>query len=220
MLILLLTTQGKLTMKQSKIALFSIIGILTICTTPIFSSASAEDEKKPVEAAAAEYTTTADADCQLPEAFMNSENMAKAMADPAKFMQLVTLMSTPQAAKTMMNCSTDSEQWSIWTKNLGDPSFKMNAAALFMNPQVYMNWMTAMMNPQTFGTAMNTFMNPALYMQWMTAMSSPEYYQPMTKMMDPAWQQESTAWMMDPSSYQQMFSSFTGGTVVADATAK
>ena len=202
-------------MKQSKLALFSIVGILTICTTPIFSNASAEDEKKPVETA--EY---ADSDCQLPEAFMNSENMANAIADPAKFMQLVTLMSTPQAAQSMMNCSTESEQWSTWTKNLGDPTFKMNAAALFMNPQVYMNWMTAMMNPQYYGTAMNTFMNPALYMNWMTAMSNPAYYQPMTKMMDPAWQQESTAWMMNPASYQQMFNSFTGGTVVADATTK
>ncbi len=205
-------------MKQSKIALFSIIGILTISTTSIFSNVSAEDEKKPAETT--EYAATAGSDCQLPEAFMNSENMANAMADPAKFMQLVTMMSTPQAAQSMMNCSTESEQWSIWTKNLGDPSFKMNAAALFMNPQVYMNWMTAMMNPQFYGTALNTFMNPALYMQWMTAMSNPAYYQPMTKMMDPAWQQESTAWMMNPASYEQMFSSFIGGPVVAEATTK
>ena len=204
-------------MKHSKLALFSIIGILTICTTPIFSNASAEEEKQ-VEAA--EHATTTESDCQLPEAFMNSEKMANAIADPAKFMQLVTMMSTPQAAQSMMNCSTESEQWSTWTKNLGDPTFKMNAAAVFMNPQVYMNWMTAMMNPQTFMTSMNTFMNPALYMQWMTAMSNPAYYQPMTKMMDPAWQQESTAWMMNPASYQQMFGSFTGGPVVADATTK
>ncbi|MDW3094829.1 MAG: hypothetical protein R8G33_04065 [Gammaproteobacteria bacterium] len=197
-------------MKQSKISLLSIIGIITICTTPIFSNASAEDESKQVEAT--KYTT----DCNLPEAFMNAENMAETVADPAKFMQLITLMSAPQSAQMMMNCSTDSEQWGKWTKNLGDPTFKMNAAAIFMNPQVYMNWMTAMMNPQTFMTSMNTFMNPALYMQWMTAMSNPAYYQPMYKMMDPAWQQQSTAWMMDPASYQQMFNSFMPGQVVAD----
>jgi hypothetical protein len=214
MLIFLLTNQGKL-MKQSKIALFSIIGIVTICTTPIFSNASAEEENKPAEAV--EYAAT---DCQMPEALMNSENMANVIADPSKFMQLITLMSTPQAAQSMMNCSTESEQWSKWTKNMGDPSFKMNAAAVFMNPQVYTNWMSAMMNPQTMQTAMGTFMNPSLYMQWMTSMSNPAYYQPMTKMMNPAWQQESTAWMMNPASYQQMFSSFTKGPVVADATTK
>ncbi len=190
-------------MKQSKLSILSIIGIITICTTPLFSNASAEEENK--QAKVTEYTAT---DCNLPEAFMNAENMANTVADPAKFMQLVTLMSTPQTAQMMMNCSTDSEQWSQWTKNLSDPTFKMNAAAVFMNPQVYMNWMTAMMNPQTFMTSMNTFMNPALYMQWMTAMSNPAYYQPMYKMMDPSWQQQSAAWMMNP---------FTAGTVVADA---
>jgi hypothetical protein len=200
-------------MKHSKLSLLSIIGILTICTTPLFSNASAEDENKQEV-----VVTASTSDCQIPEAFINSENMANTVADPAKFMQLITLMSTPQAAQSMMNCSTETEQWSTWTKNLGDPIFKMNAATVFMNPQVYMNWMTAMMNPQTFMTSMNTFMNPALYMQWMTAMSNPAYYQPMTKMMDPAWQQKSTAWMMDPASYQQMFNSFTAGSMVADAT--
>ena len=151
---------------------------------------------------------------------MNAENMANTVADPAKFMQLITLMSNPQAAQSMMNCSTDTEQWNTWSKNLSNPTFKMNAAAVFMNPQVYMNWMNAMMNPQTFQTTMNAFMNPALYMQWMTAMSNPAYYQSMYKMMDPAWQQQSTAWMMNPASYQQMFDSFTAGTVVADASVK
>ena len=203
-------------MKFEKLSLFSLIGILTICTTPIFSNASAEEENK-----AAETTTSyASTDCELPEAFINAENMANAVADPAKFMQLVTMMSNPQTAQQMMNCSTDTEQWAIWTKNLGDPTFKMNAAAVFMNPQVYMNWMTAMMNPQTFMTTMNTFMNPALYMQWMTAMSNPAYYQPMNKMMDPAWQQESTAWMTNPASYQQMFNSFMPGPVVAETSVK
>jgi len=207
-------------MKQSKLALFSIIGILTICTTPIFSDASAEEEIAVETTENTTANTTASTDCQLPEAFLNAENMANTVADPAKFMQLITLMSNPQSAQTMMNCSTESEQWAAWSKNLSDPTFKMNAAAVFMNPQVYMNWMTAMMNPQTFMSTMNTFMNPALYMQWMTAMSNPAYYQPMTKVMDPKWQQQSTAWMMNPASYQQMFSSFMPGQVVAQTTVK
>ena len=146
--------------------------------------------------------------------------MANTIADPAKFMQLVALMSNPQTVQATMNCSTESEQWNAWMKNLGNPTYKMNAAAVFMNPQVYMNWMTAMMNPQTFMTTMNSFMNPALYMQWMTAMSNPAYYQPMTKMMDPKWQQQSSTWMMAPETYTQMFNSFTGGQIVADASAK
>ncbi len=165
-------------MFKSKASLLSIIGILTICTTPIFSDLSASEEK---EATTTAYTN----ECQLPEAFENTESMANAVADPAKFMQLVTLMSNPQAAQNLMNCSTDSAQWDTWMKNLSNPTFKMNAAAVFMNPSLYMNWMTAMSNPA--------------------------YYQSMNKMMDPKWQQQSSAWMMNPNSYQQMFNSFIHG---------
>lgn len=201
-------------MSISKTSLFTLIGILTVCTTLIFSDLSANDQ----ESATTDTTTTNTTDCQIPEAFINAEAMANTVADPAKFMQLVALMSNPQIVQATMNCSTESEQWNTWMKNLGDSTYKMNAAAVFMNPQVYMNWMTAMMNPQTFMTTMNSFMNPALYMQWMTAMSNPAYYQPMTKMMDPKWQQQSSAWMMAPESYTQMFNSPTGEQVVADVS--
>ena len=180
-------------MKFSKSALFSIIGILTICTTPVFTDVSAEE---------AEAKTAYTSDCTLPEAFMNAENMAVAMADPAKFIELMTLMSKSETMQELMNCSMDTEQWSKWASNVPDPSYKMNAAAVFMNPQVYMNWMTAMMNPQYYQTAMKMFMNPQMYMSWMTAMSNPAYYQSMYKMMDPAWQQKTSAWVMDPSNYQ------------------
>ncbi len=200
-------------MNQTKLTLLSIIGIITICTAPIFINASAEESET---AETSKHTSN----CQLPEAFLNAENMANTVADPAKFMQLVTLMSNPQTVQKMTNCSTDTEQWNTWAKNLGDPTFKMNAAAVFMNPQVSMNWMNAMMNPQTFQTTMNTFMNPALYMQWMTAMSNPAYYQSMTKMMSPSWKQQTSAWMMDPANYQQMFNSFMPEQVVADTDVK
>ena len=201
-------------MNLSKTSLLSIVGILTICTTPIFSDLSANEEnQEQATEVTAEYTS----ECTMPEGFNNAEEMANIMADPTKFMQFVTLMSNPQTAQNLMNCSTDSEQWSTWTKNLGNPTYKMNAAAVFMNPQVYMNWMTAMMNPQ-FYQSMSTFMNPALYMQWMTAASNPAYYQSMYKMMDPKWYEQSTAWMMDPKNYEQMISSFTGNQFFADAS--
>ena len=200
-------------MKLSNTSLWSVIGILTLCTTPLFSDLSASEEQP---AATPEYVATTD--CELPAVFSNAEEFSKVMADPAQFMQFMTLMSNPQTTQMLMNCSTDVEQLNAWMTNLGNPTYKMNAAAIFMNPQVYMNWMTAMMNPQTY-MAMSNFMNPALYMQWMTAAANPAYYQPMYKMMDPKWQQESTAWMMDPNTYSQMMSSFTNGQFFADATA-
>ncbi len=199
-------------MKLRNSSLLSVIGILTLCTTPLFSDLSASEETS-----ADTSTTVASSDCQLPNAFNNAEEFAKVMADPAQFMQFMTLMSNPQTTQMLMNCSTDTDQLNTWMSNLSNPTYKMNAAALFMNPQVYMNWMTAMMNPQTY-TAMSNFMNPALYMQWMTAASNPAYYQPMYKMMDPQWQQQSSAWMMNPNTFSQMMSSFTNGQFFADAS--
>ena len=159
-------------------------------------------------------------DCKM-KAYTDPAAMASAMADPAKFMQLMTLMSNTQTAQSMMECGMDSNQWSEIIANMSNPTNMMNAMAQFMNPQMYMNWMTASMNPATYQAAMNTFMNPALYMQWMTASMNPQFYAPMYKTMDTEWQQETTAWMMDPNSYQQMFGSMFGSMyqapVVADA---
>ena len=73
-----------------------------------------------------------------------------------------------------------------------------------------MNWMTAMMNPNVLSQhAMTPYMNPALYTQWMTAMMNPAFYQAPMKAMDPKWQQETTAWMMDPTNFQKMFEGMT-----------
>ena len=188
-------------MSLSRNSLFTFIGILTLCATPMFADLQAND----AEATGAEYT----ADCTGLQAFSDPEVMANTMADPNKFMELVVLMGKPETAQAMMECSTDPQQWNTWMAGMSNPTKMMNAFAVFMNPQMYMNWMAASMNPQTYQAAMNTYMNPALYMQWMTATSNPAYYQSMYKFMDPKWQQQSTAWMMDPNNYQQMFTAMT-----------
>ena len=155
-------------MKNIKSLMLSVVGIITIFTTPLFTEVSAEDK---------EITTySASTGCDLPQAFTNAENMAMALADTAKFMELMTLMSKPETMQILMNCSMDTQQWTKWATNAPNPTYKINAAALFMNPQVYMNWMTAMSNPA--------------------------YYQGMFKMIDPAWQQNASTWMFDPSNYQ------------------
>ena len=208
MLIYLLINRGN-PMSLSKNSLFTFIGILTLCTTPMFATLEASD----TETTATEYT----ADCASLAAFYDAEVMAMNMADPNKFMLFVAQMSKPETTQAFMDCSTNPEQWNTWMASMSNPTKMMNAFAMFMNPQVYMNWMAASMNPQTYQVAMNTYMNPALYMQWMTAASNPAYYQSMYKMMDPKWQQQSTAWMMNPNNYQQMFTAMTAP-VVADTT--
>ncbi len=189
------------------IALASALLVLGI--SPVFGELS-QDQENTVQAASTE--------CNMPAALVDPEVMAKTMADTAKFTELMVMMSTPQFTQSMMNCSMESEQWATWMASATDPVKMMSAATQFMNPQLYINWMTASMNPQTY-QPMYSFMNPAFYTQWMTAGMNPEFYQPMFKMMDPKWQQESTAWMMDPNSFVKFFESMYPGQVVADATA-
>ena len=198
-------------MKLSKTSLFSFIGILTLCATPMFGQLQASDSE--AEATANSYNE----ECKYSAAFNDPEVMAQTMANPAKMMELFALMGNPQTAQMVMNCSTDPKTWTAWTTNYSNPTKLMNAFAAFMNPQLYMNWMTASMNPQTYQPAFG-FMNPGIYMQWMTAAANPAFYQPMYKMADPKWQQESTAWMTNPNSFQKMFESMVQFPVVADAT--
>ena len=189
-------------MRFSRTSLFNFIGILTLCTTPIFADLQASDSATTIAApSTGEYA----AQCTELAVFYDPEVMANTMADPNKFAQFLVLLSKPETTQALMQCSTDPQQWNIWMAAMSNPTKMMNASAVFMNPQMYTNWMAASMNPQFYNMVMATYMNPALYTQWMNAMSNPAYYQPMFKMMDPKWQQQSAAWMMDPTSYQQMF---------------
>ena len=168
------------------------------------------------ESEEAQELTESTSDCKM-KAYTDPEVMAAAVVDPAKFMELMTLMSNPQTAQNMMECGMDTTQWNEMIANVSDPTKYMNAMAQFMNPQMYTNWMNASMNPATY-QPMYAYMNPAFYMQWMTASMNPQFYAPMYKTMDPKWQQESTAWMMNPNSFTQMFESWFKAPVLADAT--
>ena len=153
------------------------------------------------------------------KAYTDPAALATAMANPTKFMELVTLMSNPQTAQNMMECGMDTTQWNDMIANMTNPASMMAATAQFMNPQMYMNWMTAMMNPAFYTDSMSAYTNPELYTQWMTAMMNPAFYQAPMKMVDPKWQQESTAWMMNPANFQKMFEGmYNTAPVVADAT--
>ncbi len=157
-------------------------------------------------------------DCIM-KTYTDPQALAAAMANPTEFMQLITLMSYPQTAQHMMECGMDSTQWNEIIANMTNPASMMAASGQFMNPQMYMNWMTAMMNPAFYQSAMNTYMNPALYTQWMTASMNPAFYSAPMKMADPKWQQETTAWMMNPANFQKMFEGmYNTAPVVADAT--
>ena len=184
-------------MKLSKTALAILCSVLLVGTSALIGVFAKSNEQE---------QSVVSSDCNLPAAFTDPEAMAVAMANPAKFMELVALMNNPLTTQEIMECSLDSKQWSVWMANMSNPVKLMNAFVQFMNPQMYTNWMAASMNPQTY-QPMYAYANPAFYMQWMTAMMNPAFYQPAYKMMDTTWQQEGLAWMMNPASYQQMFES-------------
>ncbi len=157
--------------------------------------------------------------CKI-KAYTDPNIMAATMADPAKFMEFMALMSNPQTSINMMNCGMESSQWNEIIANMTNPTNMMNAMYQFMNPQMYAKWMTASMNPAFYQNAMNGYMNPQLYTNWMTASMSPAFYQAPMKMADPKWQQETIAWMMNAENFQKMFESmYNTAPVVADATA-
>ena len=182
-------------MKITKLNIAIILAVVAVFVSPVFGESKSTEE-----------ATVSSTDCNLPAEFTNPEAMANAMANPAKFTQLITLMSQPQFAQQMMSCSTDVEQWNAWMASMSNPASMTNAMMPFMNPQTYMNWMTASMNPQTYTAMMMPFMNPNLYMQWMTASMNPDFYRPMAQ-------------MMDMNEYQKMFESMYKFPVVAQAQA-
>ncbi len=195
----------KSALKAYKFTIAAFLVVLMICLSPIVLGEIDKD--------AEQVNSQAATDCKM-KPYTDPEVMAAAMANPAKFMEFFALMSNPQTAYNMMECGMDSSQWNEIIANMSNPTKIMNAMAQFMNPQMYTNWMAASMNPAMY----QPMMNPAMYMQWMTASMNPAMYQPMFKMMDPQWQQETTAWMMDPNNFQQMFDAMYQVPVVAEAT--
>lgn len=169
----------------------AFMGVFAYALSPVFVEAEES------------VTPELSSDCNMPAAFYDPEAMAKAMANPAEFTQLIAEMNKPETAQALMECSANPEQWNLWVENYSNPTKMMNAMVPFMNPQMYMNWMAASMNPQTYAPFF-AYMNPAFYTQWMTASMNPQFYQPMTK-------------MMDPNGYSKMFESFYKFPVVAQA---
>ena len=190
------------------IAAFATVLLIGLSTV-VFGETEDKDKQENV----------ASADCKM-KAYTDPQTFAAAMANPTEFMQLITLMSNPQTAQDMMEGGMDAKQWNEIMANMTNPANMMAASGQFMNPQMYMNWMTAMMNPAFYQSAMNTYMNPALYTQWMTASMNPAFYSAPMKMADPKWQQETTAWMMNPTNFMNMFEGMynTAPVVVAEAT--
>ncbi|MCP4492071.1 MAG: hypothetical protein GY820_32910 [Gammaproteobacteria bacterium] len=144
------------------------------------------------------------------KAFTDMEVMADTMADPARFMQLMSVVNDPHTMHVMTKCASEPVMWDTWMKGMTDFNKMGRVMSRFMNPNMYFNWMMASMNPATY-EPMTKMTNPAYYNKWMTAMMNPTFYQPVTSLVDPAWYAPRINWMMNPQSMQPLFSMMNMG---------
>lgn len=142
------------------------------------------------------------------QAFTDAEVMAETMADPVKFFELMTIVNDPRTIHVMMKCASEPVMWDTWVRGMSDFNKLSRASMHFMNPAMYMKWMMAPMNPQTYAPMMQ-MMSPDYYTRWMTAMMNPTFYQPMFALADPNWYTPRIQWMMNPQSFQPMFNMFS-----------
>ena len=138
-------------------------------------------------------------------AFTDAELMAQTIADPAKFMQLMAVVNDPRTIHVMSKCATEPVMWDTWMRGLTDFGKHANAMAIFMNPNVYMNWMMAPMNPAVHQSMMQ-MMDPAALNRWMVASMNPVFYQPMFSFANPNWYTPRMQWMMNPNSFMPLMS--------------
>ncbi|MDH3716245.1 MAG: hypothetical protein OET44_20640 [Gammaproteobacteria bacterium] len=152
-------------------------------------------------------------------AFTDMEVMAQTMADPVEFAKLMQITSDPRTMHVMMKCSTEPVMWDTWMRGLTDWQKMSRTMTYFMNPGMYMAWITAPMNPQMYAP-MFQMMNPAYYTRWTNAMMNPAFYQPMFAFADPNWYTPRLQWMMDPRSYQPIAGASDTAVVSPPATAQ
>jgi len=152
------------------------------------------------------------------KAFTDMEVMAETMADPAKFAQLMTVVNDPRTIHVMTKCATEPVMWDTWMSGMTDFNKMSRAMGHFMNPNMYMQWMMAPMNPAMYQPMMQ-MADPNYYTRWMNAMMNPAFYQPVTQLADPNWYTPRINWMMNPQSMQPMFNMMNMGTSFAPVPA-
>ncbi|MGI9293385.1 MAG: hypothetical protein ACR2PS_05325, partial [Pseudomonadales bacterium] len=101
----------KSAIKTYKYTITAFLVTMLIGLSPVVFGESDEDAKQ--------ENNQASSDCKM-KTYTDPEVMAAAMADPAKFMELMTLMSNPQTAQNMMECGMDSTQWNEIIANMSD----------------------------------------------------------------------------------------------------
>ncbi|MCP4979856.1 MAG: hypothetical protein GY935_05105 [Gammaproteobacteria bacterium] len=204
-------------LKAAPVAMLLALGLLVAGSSSFAAEEQATAAEHKFELAKQYYGQCADTDSaqfdsirpQL-KAFTDMEVMAETMADPSKFMQLMSVVSDPRTIHVMSKCATEPVMWDAWMSGMTDFNKMSRTMTHFMNPNMVMSWMMAPMNPAMYQPMMQ-MAEPAYYTHWMNAMANPAFYQPITSLADPAWYTPRVNWMMNPQSMQPMFSMMNMG---------
>lgn len=133
--------------------------LLLITLIALISTASAEDD-----ALLEEYMSQ----CNAPSALYDPEAMAMTVADPDKFLQLLEELSAPSTTMSMYECIANDAQFETVIKTMTDPEKLATSMSTFMSPDMYINWMAAMQNPET-QRAFMAYMEPEHFIQWLSS---------------------------------------------------
>ena len=110
--------------------------------------------------------------CPAPQGLHDPEEMANALISPEKFLQFISEISQPAAAKSMVQCLITPESRQAIISRMTNPNKIGSAINIIMTPQTINNWIASTANMQTYDPLI-TYMNPKFYTDWMIAMMHP-----------------------------------------------
>lgn len=110
--------------------------------------------------------------CHAPRALYDPQELANSLVSPDKFLQLISEISKPASAKSMIQCLVTPESRQSVISEVTSPNKIMNAMSTVMTLQTSKNWIASTANMQTYGS-LYMFMNPEFYTDWITAMMHP-----------------------------------------------
>ncbi len=121
------------------------------------------------------------------------------MMEPGNWYKMFGSMMDPRSLANYMKFA-EPDMYMKWMAASMDPNFYTAMMAPMLDPGKYMRWMMSPLDQQTINMFMQT-LNPAMYLKWMMAPMDPRVWQMMMQPINPAMY---TGWLgatMNPATY-------------------
>lgn len=128
---------------------------------------------------------------------------ASAFKDPKVFMPWSNTMTEPSFYVTMMNGAQDPAAWLNMMNSATNPNALRNYVQ-FTDPNLYMRWMGAGMDPAFYTAFMTQFSDPAKMMRWAMMPMDPKMWSAMMNMANPNMYMKWVMAPMDPRAWGAM----------------